>query len=71
MKAIFRGRNLFLLVALLVTAFTFNSCRKDLMVQGPDNLKNALSIGEAKNYFTSKFPRSKKGYQSNLRSQAP
>jgi len=60
-KTTLLGRSLFLLVALLTTALTFNSCRKDLLVQSPNNLKNALSIAEAKSYFNSHFPDSKKG----------
>lgn len=52
MKKTFTGRLRFLVVAMLATiTFSFNSCRKDLLVQGPNNLKNALSIAEAKSYF--------------------
>lgn len=45
------GRKRFLLTAMLSTIFILNSCRKDLLVQSPDNLKNALSIAEARSYF--------------------
>ena len=52
MKKTFTGRLRFLVVAMLATiTFSFNSCRKDLLVQSPNNLKNALSIAEAKRYF--------------------
>jgi len=60
MKITLLGRNLFLAVAMLATALTFNSCRKELLVQSPDNLKNALSIAEAKSYFNAHLANSKK-----------
>ena len=51
----FRGfkPHLFLFVLL-------GSCRKELLVQSPDNLKNALSTAEAKSYFNSHVTVSKK-----------
>lgn len=50
----------FLLLIVVCAGCALSSCRKELLVQGPDNLKNALSISEAKSYFDSHLANSKK-----------
>lgn len=55
MKFICSQRSALLFVAILAIAVIFNSCRKDLLVQSPDNLKSSLSIAEAKSYFNSQI----------------
>jgi hypothetical protein len=44
----------------VLTLFLFNSCKKSLIVGETDNLKNTLSIAEAKSFFNSNLRDSKK-----------